>query len=152
SSASATCTFTPSRRAARSRSISIASTFPARRRVRAPSPGPISTKKSSLRGAISSIKRASTRGSCRKCWPNLLRGLCEVDGKLHRLDEAGRVRFPLAGDVERGAVVDRSAHERQAERDVHAAAEALVLQDRQALIVEHGEHRIGAFQALGNEE
>src|SRR3954462_1468186 len=95
--------------------------------VRAPWPGPISTSSSPGCGPIASTMRASTRGSCRKCWPNLLRGRCKLDGKLHRFDETSRVRLARAGDVEGGAVIDRGAHERQAESDVHALAEACVL-------------------------
>ena len=49
-------------------------------------------------------------------------------------------------------MIDRGAHERQPKRDVHAAAEGRVLQDRQALVVIHGEHRIGVFQPLGHKQ
>src|SRR2546422_8083894 len=161
SSASAQCTVSLNggKRAAsadaRSRSSSIASSLPARSRsgaVSAPSPGPISTRKSSAAGATASTMRASTRGSCRKCWPNLLRGRCEVDGKLHRFGEAAGVGAPGAGKIERRAVVDGSSDERQAEGDVHAAAEARVLQHRQSLVVIHGEHAIGLAQPLGHEQ
>src|SRR6185369_11915497 len=85
SSASARCTVKRSggnssaRRAARSRSISIAARCGMRAsnsRVRAPSPGPISTIASSPAGAIESTIRRSTPGSCRKCWPKRLRGTC----------------------------------------------------------------------------
>src|SRR5688572_21787550 len=141
-------------RAARSRSSSMTWMFPVLERtgrVRAPSPGPISTRKSSGDGSSASMIRASTPGSCRKCCPNLLRGRCELDGKLHRLDQASGVGLAAAGEVERGAVVDRGAHERQAERDIDAAAEARVLQHRQSLVVVHGEHRVGAFQPLRHE-
>src|SRR3954447_23049344 len=103
--------------------------------VRAPWPGPISTSSSPGCGAIASTMRARTRGSCRKCWPNLLRGRCELDGKLERLGEARRIGAPGAGEVERRPVVDRSADEGQAERDIHAASEARVFQHRQSLVV-----------------
>src|SRR3989441_5377960 len=161
SSASAQCTVSlnggkhAASAAARSRSSSIASSLPARSRsgpVSAPSPGPISTRKSFAAGETASTMRASTRGSCRKCWPNLLRGRCEVDGKLQRLGEAARVGAVGAGKIERRAVVDGRADERQAERDVHAAAEARVLQHRQSLVVIHGEHAIGLAQPLGHEQ
>ncbi len=49
-------------------------------------------------------------------------------------------------------MIDRGAHERQPERDVHAAAERGVLEHRQSLVVVHGEHAVRAFQALGDEE
>src|SRR3982751_2549783 len=96
--------------------------------VSAPSPGPISTRKSAVEGATASTMRASTRGSCRKCCPNLLRGRCELDGKLERFGEAAGVRAAGAGEVERSAVVDGGTDEGQPERDVHAAAEARVFQ------------------------
>ena len=49
-------------------------------------------------------------------------------------------------------MVDRSAHERQAERDVDAAAEARVLQYRQPLVVVHGERAVGGLEPLGHEQ
>src|SRR3954462_15827900 len=102
--------------------------------VRAPWPGPISTSSSPGCGAISSTMRASTRGSCRKCWPNILRGRCELDRKLERLAQAAGIRAAAARDVERRAVVDRGAHERQPEGDIHTASERGVLQHRQTLV------------------
>src|SRR5262245_17983138 len=98
--------------------------------VSAPSPGPISTMNSPGAGLMASMMRASTPGSCRKCCPNRLRGRCELNGELDGFDQAARVGASGAGEIERGAVIDRGAHERQAERHVHAAAEGRVLQDR----------------------
>ena len=49
-------------------------------------------------------------------------------------------------------MVDGSSDERQPERDVHATAEARVLQHRQSLVVIHGEHAIGLAQPLGHEQ
>src|SRR5258708_9942002 len=161
SSASAQCTVSlkGGKRAAsaeaRSRSSSIASSLPARSRsgaVSAPSPGPISTSTSPATGETASTTRASTRGSCRKCWPNLLRGRCELDGKLERFLEAAGIGAAGAGKVERRAVIDRGADEGQAERDVDAAAEARVLQHRQPLVVIHRQHAVGLAQALGHEQ
>src|SRR5262245_40426659 len=131
--------------AIKSRSISIASTFvvlPRSNRVRAPSPGPISTTRSAGCSESASTIFPRTRGSWRKCWPNRRRATCglllggwrESDRKLERLEQAARIGLALAGEVERGAVIDRGAHERQAERDVDAAAEARVLEHRQALV------------------
>src|SRR5258706_1890630 len=144
---------------ARSRSSSIASSLPARSRsgaVSAPSPGPISTSTSPATGETASTMRASTRGSCRKCWPNLFRGRCggleELDGKLERFGEAAGIGAPGAGKVERRAVIDRGADEGQAERDVDAAAEARVLQPRQPLVVIHRQHAVARAQALGHEQ
>src|SRR5260221_1580707 len=161
SSASAQCTVSlkGGKRAAsaeaRSRSSSIASSLPARSRsgaVSAPSPGPISTSTSPATGETASTMRASTRGSCRKCWPNLFRGRCggleELDGKLERFGEAAGIGAPGAGKVERRAVIDRGADEGQSERDVDAAAEAPVLQHRQPLVVIHLQHSVNLEQAL----
>src|SRR2546426_2135573 len=161
SSASEQCTVTRgggnslASRDARSRSSSITSSLPTRSssgRVRAPSPGPISTMKSSWAGLMASTMRASTRGSCRKCCPNLLRGRCELNGELDGFDQAAGIGFAGPGEVERSAVVDRGAHERQAEGDVHALAEACVLEHRQSLVVIHGEHGVGVFHPVGNEQ
>src|SRR5437660_4261385 len=146
SSASAQCTVSwyggkrAASAAARSRSSSMASSFPTRSMsgaLSAPSPGPISTSTSPGCGAIASTRRASTRGSCRKCCPNLLRGRCELDRKLERLAQAAGIGAAAAGDVERGAVVNRGTHERQPERDVHAPAERGVLEHGQSLVVIH---------------
>src|SRR5512145_618820 len=156
SSASARCTasegYSCSSRAARSRSTSMASTLPAAATsgaVSTPSPGPISTKWSLLCGATARRIFSSTRRSCRKCCAKRLRGRCECDGKLERLDQAARVGAPGAGDVERGAVVDRGAHERQTERHVHALTESGVFQHRQSLIVVHGEKTVGLLHKHG---
>src|SRR5438128_6735402 len=144
---------------ARSRSSSIASSLPARSMsgaVSAPSPGPISTSTSPATGETASTMRASTRGSCRKCWPKRLRGRCgglkEVDGKLQRLSKAAGIGAAGAGKVERGAVIHRRTDERQAEGDVDAAAEARVFQHRQPLVVIHREHAVGSAQSLGHEQ
>src|SRR3977135_1783445 len=140
---------------ARSRSSSMTSKCPAsfnKCLVSAPSPGPISTMTSSLAGLMDSTRRASTLGSCRKCWPKRLRGRCELDGKLGRLGQAARVGLAGAGELERGAVVDRGAHERQAESHVHAASEARVFEHREALVVVHGERAIGGLQPLRPEQ
>src|SRR5436190_21397002 len=131
SSASAQCTVSlkGGKRAAsadaRSRSTSIASSLPARSMsgaVSAPSPGPTSTGKSFGEGETASTMRASARGSCRKCCPKRFRGRCgglsELGGKLERFGEAGGVAPAGAGKIERRAVIDRGADERQAERHV----------------------------------
>ena len=54
---------------------------------------------------------------------------------------AGSAR-PRAGDVERRAVVGAGAHQRQAQRDVHALLHAEVLHRDQALVVVHRDHHI----------
>src|SRR5260221_4780912 len=165
SSASAQCTVSlkGGKRAAsaeaRSRSSWVASRLPARSRsgaVSAPSPGPISTSTSPATGETASTMRASTRGSCRKCWPNRFRGRCggleELDGKLERFLEAAGIGAPGAGKVERRAVIDRGADEGQAERDVDAAAEARVLQHRQPLVVIHRQHAVDLAPAPWREQ
>src|SRR3954454_23763383 len=88
--------------------------------LRAPSPGPISTMQSSSAGWIASTIFSRIHGSWRKFWPNRLRGVCELDGKLERLEQAAGVGLAGACEIERRAVVHRRAHERQAERDIHA--------------------------------
>src|SRR5688572_2678220 len=105
--------------------------------------------KSSAEGWMASTMRVRTPCSCRKCCPKRLRGRCELDGKLHRFDQAAGVGAAGARDVERGAVVDRGAHERQAEGHVDALAERRVLEHRQALVVVHREHRVGGFNRCG---
>src|SRR3989441_9716832 len=157
SSASAQCTIrcgggsSAASPEARSRSSSMTSKCPtsfSKCLVSAPSPGPISTIKSVFEGLMASTRRASTPGSCRKCWPKRLRGRCELDRKLGRLDQAARVGLAGSGELERGAVVDRSTHERQAEGHVHAASEARAFEHREALVMGHGERAIRGAQPL----
>src|SRR2546427_9208075 len=161
SSASAQCTIrcgggsSAASPEARSRSSSMTSKCPTNFNkclVSAPSPGPISTMKSSFAGLMASIRRASTLGSCRKCWPKRLRGRCELDRKLGRLDQAARVGLPGSGKLERSAVVDRGADERQAEGHVHAASKARVFEHREALVMVDGKHAIGVLQPPGHEQ
>src|SRR2546426_11486781 len=161
SSASAQCTIrcgggsSAASPEARSRSSSMTSKCPtnfSKCLVSAPSPGPISTIKSVFEGLMASTRRASTPGSCRKCWPKRLRGRCELDRKLGRLDQAARVGLAGSRELERGAVIDRSTHERQAEGHVHAASEARVFEHREALVVVHGERAIGGAQPLRHEQ
>ena len=59
------------------------------------------------------------------------------DGRVERGDHAARIRAARAGQIQRGAVIDRRADDRQPERDIDALAERRVLQHGQALIVEH---------------
>src|SRR5207249_2315628 len=109
SSASAQCTIrcgggsSAASPEARSRSSSMTSKCPtnfSKCLVSAPSPGPISTMKSVFDGLMACTRRASTPGSCRKCWPKRLRGRCELDRKLGRLDQAARVGLAGSGDLE----------------------------------------------------
>ena len=128
--------------------------------VIAPRPGPISTMRS--RGLRARSRRrcaAITPGSCRKCWPKRLRATCFGDDAA--ASSQRHVRWPRpgcsasacagAGERQRGAVIDRSAHDGQAERHVHGVAEAGVLDHRQALVVEHREHCIGLLQHVRRE-
>src|SRR5258708_17240769 len=107
--------------------------------------------KSFFPGLISFTKRSTTWRSWRKCCPNLLRGGCKFDRKLHCLGKAARVGFSAAGDIQRGAVIGRGAHERQAERDVHAAPEARVLEDRPSLVLVHREKAVRLLRASGHD-
>ena len=75
-----------------------------------------------------------------------------TDAKLKRGAHAARVCTTGARPVERRAVIDRRADERQAERHVHAVTEGRVFQHRQALIVEHRQHRVVLRHDLGNEQ
>ena len=74
-------------------------------------------------------------GTARRGCDYRLSDAAELLGRLDRDDEAGGRRDALAGDVERGAVVDAGADDRQAERDVDALVEAEVLDRDQALVV-----------------
>src|SRR6266404_1406920 len=140
---------------ARSRSTSMTTKCPTNFNkclVSAPSPGPISPLTSAFEGCIASTRRARTHGSCRKCWPKRLRGRCELDRKLGLLEQAARVGLAGSGELERGAVIDRSTHERQAEGHVHSASKARVFEHREALVMVHGERAIGVLQPLGHEQ
>ena len=55
-----------------------------------------------------------------ECWLNRLRGRCgtftrELDGEADRSDQVSDLGASRAGEVEGGAVIDRGAHDRQAE-------------------------------------
>src|SRR5882672_1808352 len=105
---------------------------------------------------MAATMRSITDASTRKCWPNLFRGTCRriataslarpvrpgtrhPDCDFDGFQQAVGLRAPGPCDVDRRPVVDRRTHDRQAERDVDALAEACVLQDRQPLIVIHRE-------------
>src|SRR6185437_13506656 len=142
---------------------SEASVVASSRRVRTPRPGPISTKWSSARGSIAWTRRSMTAGSCRKCWPKRLRGgctappdgsesaACHLGGEPDGCKQAADLRAARAGEIERGAVIDRGAHDRQSERHVDGALEARMFDDRQSLIVIHREHRVVSLEQLRNE-
>ena len=119
--------------------------------------------------AARAMRRVRLRSS-RKCWPKRLRASspCGGDGLAQRRqgrrapsirqrsarrramssamrergDQARRIGAAGAGDVERGAVVGRGAHEGQAERDVDAAGEVDRLDRDQRLVVIHAERRV----------
>ena len=147
--------------AARSRSISIASSVPSARA--SSGRGQRAAARADLHQAIAGARRdaprrcaRSTAGSCRKCWPKRLRRggsrraarACSARWRLSSIASCDRgaqaagVGAAGAGQIERRAVVDRGAHDRQAERDVDGVLEAGVLEHRQALVVVHREHRI----------
>ena len=62
--------------------------------------------------------------------------------ELQRGDQARRIGLAGAGDIERGAVIGRGAHERQAERDVDAVVEGQRLDRDQRLVVVHAERGV----------
>ena len=64
---------------------------------------------------------------------------------------AVRASAGVAREVERGAVIDRRARKRQAERHVDAVAEARRLEHRQSLVVIHRDDRVVAARVLGDE-
>ena len=66
----------------------------------------------------------------------------QLPGHADRLDQAGGVGPAAAGDVERRAVVGAGAHQRQAQRDVHALFDAEVLHRDQPLVVVHRDHHV----------
>ncbi len=49
-------------------------------------------------------------------------------------------------------MVDRGAHDRQAQRDIDGRTEALVLEYRQSLIVVHRQHRVAVLEMLRREQ
>src|SRR4026209_3043826 len=55
--------------------------------------------------------------------------------EAHRLYDARVIGHAAAGDVERGAVIDRGANDRQSERDVDGASKGQQLHRDQALVV-----------------
>ena len=63
-------------------------------------------------------------------------------GQAKGRDQARRVGAPGAGDIESGAVVRRSAHERQAKRNVDPVVESQRLDRDQRLVVIHGERDV----------
>src|SRR4029453_8293814 len=75
----------------------------------------------------------------------------ELDRELDGRVETAWIGAPAPGDVERGAVVDRSAHDRQAERYVHRVTEAGCFKRWQTLIVIHREYRIELALSYGQE-
>src|SRR5262245_49031139 len=77
------------------------------------------------------------------CTPSFMR---ERDGEVDGGGEAAGVGAVGAGEIERGAVIDGGAQDRQAERHVDRAIEAGVLDHGQALVVIHREHGVALCQ------
>src|SRR5438876_7538840 len=80
----------------------------------------------------------------------------ELEREVDRgIDAAGvrRARLRSIGrEIERRAVVDRRANERQSERYVHATPEGGRLERGQALVVVHGDDRIVAARVVRYED
>ena len=76
----------------------------------------------------------------------------EAGGEPQRLDQAGGIGEPLAGDVEGGAVVGRGAHEGQAQRHVDRAVEGQRLDRDQRLVMGHGDADVVAGAGGGVEQ
>ena len=67
------------------------------------------------------VQQASRALTPSLCWAG------QPHRELHRFDQARRIGDALARDVERGAVIDRRADDRQAQRDVDGAPNATSL-------------------------
>ena len=115
--------------------------------VSAPRPGPISTMpvaRTRVDGARRCARarpgRAGNAGRS-ACARRIMRaGVADASCEPDRTAATGcRDRPGRCRRVERRAVIDRGAHDRQAERDVDGVAEARVLEHRQALVVVHRE-------------
>ena len=104
------------------------------------------TQRTTVTDRVRLAHRASPSGFCRAMPMADLFARGQRERESSRLDQAARVGLAGAGDVERGTVIDRRAHVRQAERDVDRVAETRVLEHRQALIVIHRQHRVDAPQ------
>ena len=146
-------------------------------RVRPPGPGPTSITVTPSSGPAARAIRPVRLRSSRKFWPSDLRamrpwrridfaqrrqrvdhlagaiasGADEARRELERGDEARRARAAGAGDVERGAVIRRGAHERQAERHIDRMIERERLDRDQRLIVIHRERGVVAAPRGGVE-
>src|SRR5690625_1434480 len=75
----------------------------------------------------------------------------DVDGQLDGGFEAVGVGTSGAGKLKCGAVVDGGAHDGKPQGDIDGAAEARVLEYRQALVVIHREHGVGLCEPRRNE-
>ena len=74
------------------------------------------------------------------------------DGRVNGGEQAVRPRVPTAGEVERGAVIDRAADDGQAQRGIDRVVKADVFEHRQSLVVVHRQHRIAAFELVRGEQ
>ena len=61
--------------------------------------------------------------------------------------QAAGVSSALAGNIQRGTVIHRSANKGQAQSDIYRTAKAEMLEYRQALVMVHGDHRIALLQS-----
>src|SRR4051794_20816171 len=120
-------------------------------RTQRPTVGTVPEPNSMRRGRVSSMGRVRSFMVMSSSRRNA--GGRECFGVVDRLDQAEFVGDALAGDVEGGAVVHRSADDRQAEGDVDAAqrvpgagfridGEAQQLDRDVPLVVVHGDHGV----------
>src|SRR5690606_2271489 len=79
-------------------------------------------------------------------------GFDHADRCMQGYPQAADIGAAGAGQIQGGAVIHRGADDGQAQGDVHRLAESLVLEHRQALVVIHGQYRVGMVQILGREE
>ena len=70
----------------------------------------------------------------------------DVDGQRQRGPQAAGIRLAASRQAQRCSVIDAGAQNRQPQGDIHAIAEARVLDHRQALIMVHRDDDVGALQ------
>jgi len=75
----------------------------------------------------------------------------ELDGERDGLEQAAGIGAAAPRDVERRAVIDRRAHDRQSQGYIDRVAEARALDHRQTLVVVHRQHGVELAESRGHE-
>src|SRR5690606_37193033 len=107
---------------------------------------PLDRSSDTSESALNAMESASGCGA--RSFPYLRPARGQTRGALGGQYQAVFPGDALAGDVERGAVIDRHAHDRQADRDVDAVVAVDRLERGMALIVIAGNHEF-PFAAHG---